>query len=260
MNSNLNVSLIQTNLFWQNAKKNIEVFDSKINLVSQSTDLIILPEMFTTGFSLEPQNIAENMNGDSVNWLINKANQNNVALAGSIIISENNQFFNRFIFAKPDKSFDFYDKRHLFRMANEHLKFTAGQNKVISNLNGWRIRLLVCYDLRFPVWSRNQNDYDLIVYVANWPKPRISQWEILLKARAIENQCYTIGVNRIGFDGNNTEYSGNSLVISPKGEIMAQANDNEDCIINAELDFELLQKYRENFPVSLDADNFEIKL
>jgi len=253
---NLRVTLVQSNLFWQEHKKNIAMFDSKINSIANQSDLIVLPEMFTTGFSLEPENIAENMNGNTVNWLINKAKTIKSAIGGSIIINENNCFYNRFIFAKPDGSYSFYDKKHLFRMANEHKHFTAGNNKVIVDLNGWRLRLLVCYDLRFPVWSRNINDYDLLIYVANWPKARNSQWEILLKARAIENQCYVMGVNRIGLDGNNTEYLGNSLIISPKGEVLAKANDNEEQIVTTELDYELLLKYREGFPVSLDADKF----
>jgi len=199
------------------------------------------------------------MTGDTVLWLKEMAMKRNCAIAGSMIIKEDNKFFNRFIFVKPDGKLNYYNKKHLFRMANEHEHYSAGEKKVIVNYKGWRINLLVCYDLRFPVWSRNKNDYDLLIYVANWPTSRISQWNTLLAARAIENQAYIVGVNRIGSDGNNFNYSGSSQIINPKGEKLIDNNINKDIIETAELDYDSLIHYRENFSVYLDADDFEIK-
>ena len=253
------IYIIQTNVFWEDKEKNRLHFGEKMKLINDKTDIIILPEMFNTGFSLNPKKNYELMTGDTVQWLKEMSKKKNCAIAGSIIIKESEKFFNRFIFVKPDGELHFYNKKHLFRMANEHEHYTTGDKIVIVDYKGWKIRLLVCYDLRFPVWSRNRKDYDLLIYVANWPTSRISQWNTLLTARAIENQAYVVGVNRIGSDGNNFNYSGSSQIINPKGVGLISDNTNKDIIETAELDYDRLIRYRENFSVFLDADNFEIK-
>lgn len=256
----LNITIIQTQLSWENVDANLSHFDLKINEIADPTDIIVLPEMFTTGFTMNPSLLAEEHGGKGLQWMQQKAKEKNAILVGSIAVKENGIFFNRLYWVKPDGSFQIYNKRHLFRMGNEHEQYTAGDSRIIIEYKGWKICPLICYDLRFPVWSRNEmeNRFDVLIYVANWPKVRSYQWSQLLVARAIENQCYVVGVNRIGFDGNNMAHSGNSVVLNPKGEILSIFKDDEEVVSTRSLSHKELEGFREAFPVLLDADNFKI--
>lgn len=281
----LSVTIIQTNLFWENPTANLANLEEKIAQIPSPTDLIILPEMFTTGFTMNAKSMAEPMNFTTCKWLKQQAKRTQAVITGSFIVKEGEHFFNRLIWMRPDGSFETYDKRHLFRMGEEDKTFTAGTKRLIVELNGWRICPLICYDLRFPVWSRNiksasyksqvlsetsilkSNEqllatydllsYDLIIYVANWPSVRSQVWDTLLQARAIENQSYCIGVNRIGKDGMNLEYSGNSVVIDFKGNQLFYQKEDE-VINNQILRKKELEDFRAKFPAYLDADDFEI--
>ena len=210
MKSELNIALIQSNLVWENPEQNRIEFTNKINAISDPVDLIVLPEMFTSGFTMHPNHVAESMNGDTVLWMQKLAGLKKAAITGSLVIKENEKFYNRLLFVLPTGKIEYYDKKHTFTLAGEHKAYTAGSKVVIVDYLGWKICPLVCYDLRFPVWARNTNYYDVLLYVANWPKVRIAAWDTLLKARAIENMAYCIGVNRVGIDANNHEYSGHS--------------------------------------------------
>ncbi|MHC1704787.1 MAG: amidohydrolase [Tenuifilaceae bacterium] len=254
----MRVSIIQTDLYWESPSKNREMFDEKISGLDNDIDLIVLPEMFSTGFSMSPDRLAENWPGSTVKWMQRVAISKKVALAGSLIVQDANKYYNRFVFVHPDGNIDFYDKRHLFRMAEEHFQYDSGTKRVIVNYKGFRILLLVCYDLRFPVWSRNKNDYDLILIVANFPEKRRSAWNLLLPARAIENQSYVVACNRVGTDGNGVSYTGDSQIIDPQGKIIKIATPNEKQIIAAKLSIEEVIKFRESFPAHLDADEFSI--
>ncbi len=260
MNNNLSVCIIQTDLFWENPQKNIENISAKLSGIESNIDLVVLPEMFTTGFSLTPAHLAETMNGKTVSWLKSKANEINAAITGSIVINDNGKFYNRLIWMSPDGNYSYYDKRHLFRMAGEHEKYSSGNKQIIVKHKQWRIKPLICYDLRFPVWSRNKNDYDILIYIANWPAKRRTTWLALLKARAIENQSYVIAVNRIGVDGNELKYSGDSIIFNPLGEQISKSKTNEEFIDIVELPLDSMEMYRRNFPISLDADDFNIVL
>ncbi len=251
------ITLLQTHIHWLDKQKNFLHIEKKLNNIK--SDIIVLPEMFNTGFYINPLDVAENYSGPTIKWLEYTAHKTNSAICGSIIWQENGKFYNRFIFMKPDGKWAWYDKRHRFTMAGEHHKFSAGSHRVVINYSGWRIKPLVCYDLRFPVWARNDQDYDLIIYVANWPESRIDQWKNLLIARAIENQAYVIAVNRIGVDGNDFYYSGMSMAINPRGNIIYQAPENQENVYTVELDLELLHNMRKKFPVLLDKDDFDIK-
>jgi omega-amidase len=258
MADNLTLTLIQTNLHWQNAEANRAMLEEKIWQIGQKTDLIILPEMFTTGFSMQASELAEPMNLHTFKWLKQMAKQTEAVIMGSYIVQENGNYFNRLIWMQPDGEFAHYDKRHLFRMAEEHQTYTGGLQKIIQTLQGWRICPLICYDLRFPVWSRNVNlEYDLLVYVANWPQARNVAWSSLLQARAIENLSYCVGVNRVGTDGKGIYYSGDSAVIDFKGTHLFQKAD-EEAIFTITLVKNDLLEYRQKFPANLDADKFEI--
>lgn len=249
---------------------NLNMFSLKINAIPESTDLIVLPEMFTTGFSMSPEKFAEPMDGLTVNWMIEKAKEKSCAITGSFICEENGKCFNRLLWVNADGSFSTYDKRHLFRMANEDDHYSAGQKKIIVELKGWRICPLICYDLRFPVWSRNKlvmenkdplnlhYEYDLLIYVANWPEIRSYPWKALLLARAIENQSYVVGLNRVGNDGNNIYHSGDSAVINSKGMIISKTKSHEELIETIILEHAELTAFRTLFPAALDADAFEI--
>jgi len=254
----MKVSIIQTDLYWESPSKNREMFDGKISGLDNDIDLIVLPEMFSTGFSMSPDRLAENWPGSTVKWMQRVAISKKVALAGSLIVQEANKYYNRLVFVHPDGSIDFYDKRHLFRMAEEHFQYESGTKRVIVNYKGFRILLLVCYDLRFPVWSRNKNDYDMILIVANFPEKRRSAWNLLLPARAIENQCYVVACNRVGTDGNGVSYTGDSQIIDPLGKVIKIATPNEKQIIAAKFSIEEVKKFREAFPAHLDADDFII--
>lgn len=259
MIENLKISIVQTSLFWEDKAANLRMLEELILPLKEKTDVIVLPEMFTTGFTMNAKNFAESMNGPTVKWMRTMARELNTRIFGSIIIEENGHFYNRLIWVEPWDIFGTYDKRHLFRMANEHHHYTPGKSKLIESIKGWRICPLICYDLRFPVWSRNKNDYDVLIYIANWPEKRNHAWKTLLMARAIENQCFVIGVNRVGEDGNGISYSGDSAVINPKGEIISTTKANEINVETLDLNYNELAEYRKVFPVGLDADDFEIK-
>lgn len=255
----LNVSFIQTNLFWEDKTKNLDHFTQKINELPNNTELVILPEMFTTGFSMNPESHAEGMDEQSVKWMLEIAENRNVILSGSLIIKEKGDYLNRSISVFPDGSLYSYDKRHLFRMGEENKHYTAGNTRMIFSYKNWRIFPLICYDLRFPVWSRNRDDYDLIFYVANWPEPRRHVWRNLLIARALENQVYVIGVNRIGSDGQGLKYAGDSMVVDPKGRIISSTEPYQDATETVTISLSELNNFREKFPVGKDADEFELK-
>lgn len=258
MSENLFISCIQSDLFWENTDQNFNLLSSKFNLLPLDSELVILPEMFSTGFSMKPEKLAEDMTGKSFKWMKEQSARINKIIIGSLIIKENNKYFNRLIAMFPNGEYFTYDKRHLFRMGKEHEHYSRGENKLIFKHKGWRICPLVCYDLRFPVWSRNKNDYDVLIYIANWPDSRREVWKSLLVARALENQCYVIGVNRVGEDGEGLNYAGDTLVISPKGIILGNANEYQNEIINVEISLDELNQFREKFPVMLDADDFKI--
>ncbi|MCK5823209.1 MAG: amidohydrolase [Bacteroidales bacterium] len=254
----LQTTIIQTNLAWENIDENLENFSKKIDEISLSTDLIVLPEMFSTGFSMKSKQLSEDMNGKAMQWLKIKAKEKNCVIIGSLIIVENANYYNRLICMYPDGEYCFYDKRHLFRMGNEHKFYVAGDNKLIIKINNFRIRPLVCYDLRFPVWSRNTNDYDVLIYIANWPESRREVWNKLLFARAIENQAYVVAVNRIGTDATGLKYSGDSKIINAKGVEISKTKPYKESIETITFSLEDLSKFRRAFPVDLDADRFKI--
>ena len=257
MQDKLNITIVQSDLVWENIDANLQNFSKKLENL-QNSDLIILPEMFNTGFSMNSKSLAEKTDGKSLKWLINLAKEKQSAVIASLIIEENQQFFNRLYFVLPNGDLQFYNKRHLFRMANEHNYYSPGKEELIVNYKGWRIKPLVCYDLRFPVWARNKNNYDLLIYIANWPERRNEPWKILLKARAIENQSYVVGVNRVGPDGNDVVFSGDSAVINPKGEVISKTKAHEERVETVEISLSELNDFKEKFPAYIDADNFEI--
>ena len=255
----LKTTIIQTELVWEDIESNLAGFDDKIDAIKGDTHLIVLPEMFTTGFSMNPAGLAQNMQGSSVKWMIEKSRQKNADIIGSIIVREDGKFFNRLIWTNPRGEIFTYDKRHLFRMAGEEKVYNAGHQNITVELHGWKIRPFICYDLRFPAWTRNiENRYDVAIFIANWPERRSGHWKLLLQSRAVENQCYVIGVNRVGTDGNGHHYSGDSSIIDPFGNIIFQKQ-NKAITHTAELSYETLQKYRKSFPVWMDADNDPIR-
>jgi omega-amidase len=261
--STLSITIIQTNLHWENKAANLRMLKNKINAIEEKTEIIVLPEMFTTGFSMQPQLFAETMEGETIQWMKEVSANNKVALTGSIIIKEEDKYFNRLIWMLPNGELGYYDKRHLFAYGDEHTHYTAGNKRLIASVKGWKINLQICYDLRFPVWARqqsttNEREYDVLIYVANWPDKRIHAWKTLLCARAIENQSYVIGVNRIGEDGNKIYHSGNSLIIDPLGQVLYYMADEED-IFTIVLEKEKLEEVRAKFPFWRDADYFNIQ-
>ncbi len=255
----LRITLIQTELIWEDIQANLDLFDKKIDSISQDTDLIVLPEMFTTGFSMNAEPLAQEMEGTSVKWLLDKSRQKDVDIVGSIIVTEKQKYFNRLIWATPAGNLLSYDKRHLFRMLGEHKVYSAGNRRITVGLHGWKIRPFICYDLRFPAWVRNSgNQYDLAIFIANWPERRALHWKVLLQARAIENQCYVVGVNRVGTDGNDLYHSGDSCLIDPAGEVLHQKS-HEPFIYTTVLSYQLLEEYRKAFPAWMDADQITIR-
>ncbi len=254
--SGLKISLLQQPLVWMDGPANLRHFDVLLDGI-HGRDLIILPEMFTTGFAMEAatKSLAEE---EVIDWMQFKAQQTQAMIAGSAALQTERGPVNRFLLVQPDGKVHFYDKRHLFRMADEHHHYQAGEERVIVEWRGWRILPLVCYDLRFPVWSRNRNDYDLALYVANWPAPRSLHWQSLLIARAIENQAYVAGCNRVGSDVNGHHYRGDSKIISPQGEILASAEPHQATRLDADLSLIALQEYREKFPAWQDSDPFSL--
>ena len=252
----MRVTILQRDIKWANPQLNINRADEAIDR-NAGADLYILPEMFSTGFCTSPEGIAEPDGAISLEWLKEKAAQTNAAIAGSVAVEQGGRYYNRFYFVKPDGSVETYDKHHLFSFGGEHHKFTAGTERKIVEWRGVRILLEICYDLRFPVWSRNRGDYDMIIYVASWPTPRVDAWKALLVARAIENQCYVAGVNRVG-DDPTCEYIGGSMIIDPYGRKVATCADGMECEASAEIDMEALEAFREKFPALNDADSFSM--
>ncbi len=263
--STLAITTIQTNLFWEDKVANLQMLQQKIESINEKTELVILPEMFSTGFTMQPQLFAETMDGTTVQWMKNICNKNGIILTGSIIIEEEQKYYNRLIWMLPNGQYGYYDKRHLFAYGQEDKNYTAGNKRLIASVKGWKINLQICYDVRFPVWARQQvaapdlqsAEYDVLIYIANWPEKRSHAWKTLLCARAIENQCYVIGVNRVGDDGNNIYHSGNSLVIDSMGQVLYHIADDED-INTIVFSKEKLTETRARFPFLNDADGFEI--
>ncbi len=254
----LKIALIQAQLHWENIEANLNMFGEKIKSINEHVDIIVLPEMFSTGFSMNPSKLYESMNGKAVNWMKTIAAKANAVITGSLIIEENGNYYNRLILMRPDGSFEIYNKRHLFSMAGEEKVFSPGDKKLIVAVNGWTICPMVCYDLRFPVWIRNVENYDLLLFVANWPDKRIEHWRKLLQARAIENQCFVVGVNCVGKDGNDIDYSGRTMWINSQGEIQDEIINEEKTII-ATLNEDSLKFTRRYMPFLNDRDGFEIK-
>jgi len=273
----LTITTLQTNLIWENKNANLQLLSKKINSLQEKTEIVVLPEMFTTGFSMQPKLFAETMEGETVQWMKEVSSANKIVLTGSLIIEEEGKYYNRLIWMLPNGEYGYYDKRHLFGFAEEDKHYTAGSKRLIASVKGWKINLQICYDLRFPVWARNRitpieksigeeihsaddirPEFDVLIYVANWPERRSHAWKTLLCARAIENQCYVIGVNRVGMDGNNISHSGNSLVIDPLGEVLYHMVDEED-IFTITLQKEWLIEVRNKFPFWKDADDFNFR-
>ncbi len=253
----MKIAIIQTQLFWENSTDNQKQFEQKINSISENVDLIVLPEMFTSGFTMHPESVAETMNGKTIRLLTSLAKVKNCAITGSLVIKENNNFYNRMIFIFPNGNIDFYDKKHLFTLAGENKVYKAGNKKTIVDFKNFKFCLQICYDLRFPSFCRNKENYDVLIYVANWPKTRINAWDILLKARAIENICYTIGVNRIGTDNNNQEYVGHSQIVDFLGNSIIEPQQKEGVFI-ANINKIKMLATRKKLGFLNDMDMFEI--
>ncbi|MEI9954936.1 MAG: nitrilase family protein [Ferruginibacter sp.] len=276
--STLTITTIQSNLIWEDKEANMQMLQKKIDSIEEKTEIVVLPEMFTTGFSMNTEALAETMEGETVEWMKMVSNKNGIVLTGSAIIKEGDKFYNRLIWMLPNGQYGYYDKRHLFAYGDEDQHYSAGNKRLIASVKGWKINLQVCYDLRFPVWARQKVDristtldaeqkpfdyaqgeaeYDLLIYVANWPERRSHAWKTLLCARAIENQCYVVGVNRVGDDAKNIHYSGNTLVIDPLGQVLYHMADEED-VNTITLSKEKLNEVRTKFPFLNDADDFTI--
>ena len=256
---NLKITVFQAYLFWENADKNLQNISLKLSSgVREKTDLIVLPEMFNTGFTMRAEEMAEEMDGKTMQWLSKTAASYECVITGSLIIKENGNFYNRMIWMKPDGEFQYYDKHHLFSMADENKHFEAGNEQLIVELKGWKIRLAICYDLRFPVWLRNKNaEYDILLLVASWPDKRSSHWRTLIHARAVENQTYVVAVNRVGHDGNQIYHSGHSMCIDPYGNTVYYKPEDED-LYTFSINYPELEKIRRQFPFLNDADNFNL--
>ncbi len=258
----IKITMVQSNLYWENREANLSMFTQKLQKSKGETDLIVLPEMFTTGFTMQAKKCAETMNGKAVQWMHAQALQYKCCLAGSLIIEEYGQYYNRLFFFRPDGSFRYYDKKHLFIQSGEDKQYTAGTKKIIETVKGWNILPLICFDLRYPVWSRNsweteegqevKTDYDVLLYSASWPEERSFAWTTLLTARALENQAYVVGVNRIGVDPRGAVYSGDSMAVNPLGKKISRTLPFEEATETIELDDEELAQLRNNFPMSND--------
>ena len=258
----LTITLIQTDLTWEDKTANLNLLEHKIRSLKERTEIVVLPEMFSTGFSMKPEQFAETMDGETVEWMKRIAADKKIVLTGSLIIKDGEHYHNRLIWMLPNGEYGFYDKRHTFGFAGEDKYYTPGKKRLIASVKGWKINLQVCYDLRFPVWARqtpiaDEVEYDVLIYVANWPERRSHAWKTLLCARAIENQAYVIGVNRVGNDGNNIYHSGDSMVIDPLGEVLYHVKDDED-VFTITLDKTHLQTIRDKFPFLKDGDDFRI--
>jgi predicted amidohydrolase len=254
----LKVALVQTDLIWENPVQNRAQLANKINAITEQVDLIVLPEMFTSGFTMHPQAVAETMDGETMSWLRNLAKAKNAAITGSLVILEAGNHYNRSVFVLPSGEIETYDKKHTFTLAGEHEVYKAGTEKNIIHYKGWKICPLICYDLRFPVWARNVEDYDLLLYVANWPKPRVNAWDALLKARAIENMSYCIGVNRVGVDANSHEYAGHSAVYDVLGARLTDIAPNVEATAIVSLSKAHIATYRNKLKFLDDKDVFTL--
>lgn len=259
MQNEMKIALIQSDLVWENPKVNLDNFHKKIENLSEEVDIIVLPEMFTTGFTMNASKVAETMDGDSVSWMKNMAKNTKAVVVGSLVIQEGKKYYNRLLFVEPSGYISKYNKRHTFTLVGEDKIYTAGSEKVIIKYKGWKICPLICYDLRFPVWSRNIADYDVLLYVANWPKTRVSAWDALLKARAIENMSYCVGVNRVGIDGVNSEYSGHSGCYNVLGDLISSFEANEEQIEIVTLERRHIEAYRNKLKFLDDRDLFSIQ-
>jgi len=259
MDKSLNIAIIQADLTWENIEKNLNLFTAKIDLIDKEVNLIVLPEMFTTGFSMNARNLAEQTQGRSFEWMQEIAGKRDAAVTGSIIVKENNNFYNRLYFVYPDSTFKSYDKRHTFTLAKEDQTYTAGNERLIVEYLGWKICPLICYDLRFPVWARNTVDYDLLIYIANWPETRIHAWDILLQARAIENMSYCIGVNRTGLDGNNYKYNGHSAIYDCLGKPLFKTDNESEFTKVISLEKSDISETREKLKFLQDRDSFSLE-
>ncbi|MCU4165627.1 amidohydrolase [Carboxylicivirga caseinilyticus] len=253
----LNVALVQHDIVWENTKENLTNLDGLLDGLDTNVDLVVLPEMFHAGFTMNPQNVAQSFSDEVLSWMKNKAQDLKVCLIGSVVFTNEEKFFNRLFVFYPDGKFKYYDKRHLFGIGGENELYEAGQERLIFEYKGWKICPLICYDLRFPVWSRNTVDYDLLIYVANWPQPRREVWSVLLRSRSIENQCFVVGVNRVGKDVN-CSYSGDSVVVNPKGSPVLQFEDGQQAVRSIEISKDELIQFRDRFPVWKDRDEFTI--
>lgn len=262
--SDLIISLIQSDLHWEDKNANLAMFEEKIRGIKERTHIVLLPEMFSTGFSMKPESLAETMHGPTVEWMKRVSASKKVILAGSLMIEEEGNYHNRLVWMLPNGQLGYYDKRHLFAYANEHEHYAPGNKRLIAAVNGWKVNLMVCYDLRFPVWARQSPDtedglpeYDLLIYVANWPERRNHAWKTLLLARAIENQCFVAGVNRVGNDGNEIYHSGDSMVVDPMGAIM-ETKVHDEGVITVTLKRDTLNEVRTKLPFLQDGDEFNL--
>src|SRR5688572_8500033 len=259
--SSLSFTLIQTSLYWEDKEANLRMLADKINSINQPTHVVVLPEMFSTGFSMKPGALAEKMDGNTVSWMKKTAAAKKIIITGSVIIEDGGLYYNRLLWVLPNGEVGYYNKRHLFAYGNEDQYYAPGNERFIASANGWKINLMVCYDLRFPVWARQQFhqadgfEYDVLIYVANWPARRNHAWKTLLQARAIENQCYVIGVNRTGIDGNDLNYSGDSMVADSLGKVLYQ-KENEEDVFTITLEKKHLNEIREKLPFWREADPF----
>lgn len=270
--STLNLTIIQSDLHWEDKAANLKMFEEKINSIEDKMQVVVIPEMFSTGFSMNAKELAEKMDGTTIQWMRSIAAAKNIILTGSVIIEDDGKYFNRLVWMLPNGQYGYYDKRHQFAYAGEDQYYAAGNKRLIASVKGWKINLQICYDLRFPVWSRQtvpprspetdgkgspEPEYDVLVYVANWPERRVHAWKTLLQARAIENQCYVVGVNRTGKDGNEIYYSGESMIIDAMGEVMF-TKAHEECVHTITLEKERLNQVRSKLPFLKDADRFLI--
>lgn len=258
MQEELKIALIQSDLVWENPEQNRLNFTDKLETLDETVDIIILPEMFTSGFTMNAKSVAETMNGATVSWMIGLAKTKQIAIAGSTVIFENGNYYNRFLLVEPSGKLSYYDKRHTFTLAGEDKVYKAGNQKIVISYKGWKLCPMVCYDLRFPVWARNTDNYDVLIYVANWPVPRIDAWDTLLKARAIENMSYCIGVNRIGVDGIGVKYCGSSTVYDVLGKKLTNIPLNKEVVEIVTLSKNHIRKYRNALKFLEDRDEFNL--
>ena len=263
----LSITTIQTNLHWEDKKANMFMLEKKIRGIKEKTNIVVLPEMFTTGFSMNPKALSENMDGETVSWMRKISQEKGIIITGSIIVEEGGNFYNRLIWMLPNGQLGHYDKRHCFSLAGEDEHYTRGTKRLIASVGGWKINLCICYDLRFPVWTRQviestedrevAPEFDVLIYVANWPERRSHAWKTLLQARAIENQCFVVGVNRVGKDGNDLSHCGDSMVLDPFGEKLYHKSHEEE-VHTTTIEKRTLDEARIKFPFWKDGDDFMI--